>query len=122
LTKDVSKGPDRDIFFWVWNHNDLTGLILELPVVALCVGLFEAILLKPFYDLFAVHAFFVHTTHTDSQEFLIFFLDIGIQIPMHPFPDKSVHVLCDQEALCPFLINKQTSPEAQMWIFTNQIR
>ncbi len=37
-------------------------------------------------------------------------------------PDKSVHVLCDQEALCPFPINKQTSPEAQMWIFTNQIR
>lgn len=37
-------------------------------------------------------------------------------------PGKSVHVLCDQEALCPFPINKQTSPEAQMWIFTNQIR
>ena len=41
---------------------------------------------------------------------------------MHPFPDKSVHVLCDQEALCPFPINKQASPEAQMWIFTNHIR
>lgn len=37
-------------------------------------------------------------------------------------PDKSVHVLCDQEALCPFPINKQTTPAAQMWIFTNQIR
>ena len=37
-------------------------------------------------------------------------------------PEKSVHVLCDQEALCPFPINKQTSPEAQMWVFTNQIR
>ena len=37
-------------------------------------------------------------------------------------PEKSVHVLCDQEALCPFPINKETSPEAQMWIFTNQIR
>lgn len=35
---------------------------------------------------------------------------------------KSVHVLCDQEALCPFPINKQTSPAAQMWIFANQIR
>ena len=37
-------------------------------------------------------------------------------------PNKSVHVLCDQEALCPFRINKETTPAAQMWIFTNQIR
>lgn len=37
-------------------------------------------------------------------------------------PGKSVHILADQEALCPFAINKETTPEAQLWIFSNQIR
>lgn len=36
--------------------------------------------------------------------------------------EKSVHILADQEALCPFSINKDTTPESQLWIFTNQIR
>lgn len=37
-------------------------------------------------------------------------------------PGESVHILADQEALCPFAINKDTTPEAQLWIFSNQIR
>jgi len=36
-------------------------------------------------------------------------------------PGKSVYLMCDQAAFCPYPINKKTSPEAQLWIFTNQI-
>lgn len=36
-------------------------------------------------------------------------------------PDKSVHILCNQEALCPYPINKQATPDSQLWIFTNQM-
>jgi hypothetical protein len=34
---------------------------------------------------------------------------------------KSVHVLCNQENLCPFPINRKATPESQLWIFTNQL-
>lgn len=37
-------------------------------------------------------------------------------------PDKSVCCIADNEAWCPYPINKQTSEAAQLWIFTNQIR
>jgi len=37
-------------------------------------------------------------------------------------PNNSVHALCDLEADCPFLINKDTSEEAQTWLFANQIK
>lgn len=36
-------------------------------------------------------------------------------------PDKSIYALCDQEALCPYPINKRTTPAGQLWIFTRQI-
>lgn len=37
-------------------------------------------------------------------------------------PDKAVIALCDLEAFCPYPINMDTSPEAQLRIFANQIR
>ncbi|CCK81227.1 MULTISPECIES: AAA family ATPase [Desulfobacula] len=37
-------------------------------------------------------------------------------------PKKSVHVLCDQEAFCPYPINKETTEVAQQWLFGNQIK
>lgn len=37
-------------------------------------------------------------------------------------PGKSVHVLCDLEAFCPFHINQAGSEKTQAWIFSNQIR
>lgn len=37
-------------------------------------------------------------------------------------PSKSVHALCNQARLCPLAINKKTTPESQLWIFTNQIQ
>ncbi len=36
-------------------------------------------------------------------------------------PNKSVGGLFDLESDCPYPINKETSREAQIWIFTNQI-
>jgi hypothetical protein len=38
------------------------------------------------------------------------------------YPKKSVHPLVNQEAFCDGLINKETTPESQLWIFVNQIR
>ena len=35
--------------------------------------------------------------------------------------DKRIHVLSDIEAFCPFPINKDTSPEAQLWIFSSML-
>ncbi|NOX32533.1 MAG: AAA family ATPase [Deltaproteobacteria bacterium] len=40
----------------------------------------------------------------------------------YKYPKKSIHVLFDQEVFCPYPINKETTPESQLWIFTNQIR
>jgi len=37
-------------------------------------------------------------------------------------PGKSVHVLADLEAFCPFHINQAGSEKTQAWIFANQIR
>ena len=37
-------------------------------------------------------------------------------------PDKSVCLLCDLEASCPFPINRETSEHAQSWLFANQIQ
>lgn len=37
-------------------------------------------------------------------------------------PDKSVCLLCDMEAYCPFEINKGTSERAQSWMFARQIK
>ena len=37
-------------------------------------------------------------------------------------PDKSVCLLCDMEALCPFPINQESSEQAQSWMFSNQIQ
>lgn len=37
-------------------------------------------------------------------------------------PTKSVHVLCNQARLAPLPINKETTSESQLWIFTNQIQ
>lgn len=37
-------------------------------------------------------------------------------------PGKSVHVLADLEAFCPFHINQTGSEKTQAWIFSNQIR
>jgi len=37
------------------------------------------------------------------------------------YPDKSVHALVDQEAFCPYPINKEATLESQLWIFTNKI-
>lgn len=37
-------------------------------------------------------------------------------------PDKSVYLLCDLEALCPFPINKETTEQAQSWLFASQIQ
>lgn len=37
-------------------------------------------------------------------------------------PDKSVYLLCDLEALCPFKINMETTEQAQSWIFARQIQ
>nr|WP_321399382.1 AAA family ATPase [uncultured Desulfobacter sp.] len=36
-------------------------------------------------------------------------------------PEKSVCVLCDMEAMCPFQINEKTTEQAQDWLFANQI-
>lgn len=36
-------------------------------------------------------------------------------------PHQSVHVLCNQETVCPYPINKSATPDTQVWIFTNQI-
>lgn len=38
------------------------------------------------------------------------------------YPHKSIKALCDLEHACPFPINKETTREAQAWIFSNQIR
>ena len=35
---------------------------------------------------------------------------------------KSVILLCDLEALCPFPINRETTEQAQSWLFANQIQ
>lgn len=35
------------------------------------------------------------------------------------YPGKSVHALVDQEAFCPYSINGDTSPAAQLWIFSS---
>jgi len=40
----------------------------------------------------------------------------------YKYPEKSIHPLVDQEAFCPYPINKETTPESQTWIFTNQIQ
>lgn len=37
-------------------------------------------------------------------------------------PDKSIHVLADLEAFCPFHINQAGSEKTQAWIFSNQIK
>lgn len=37
-------------------------------------------------------------------------------------PERSIHALVNQEAFCPYPINKLPTPESQLWIFTNQIR
>jgi len=37
-------------------------------------------------------------------------------------PGKSVYMLCDLEALCPFPINMGTTEQAQSWIFAQQIQ
>jgi len=37
-------------------------------------------------------------------------------------PDKSVCLLCDLEAHCPLPINKETTDQAQLWLFSNHIR
>ncbi len=36
-------------------------------------------------------------------------------------PDKSIHALVDQEAMCPYPINQKATPETQLWLFTNKI-
>ncbi len=37
------------------------------------------------------------------------------------YPDKSIHVMCDQEVFCPYPINQKTTADSQLWIFTHQI-
>lgn len=37
-------------------------------------------------------------------------------------PEKTVRLLCDMEALCPFPINRETTAQAQSWMFANQIQ
>lgn len=37
-------------------------------------------------------------------------------------PEKSVALICDLEALCPFPINRETTERAQSWIFARQIQ
>ena len=36
-------------------------------------------------------------------------------------PDKTIKVLCDLEVECPYPINRNTTAEAQAWLFSNQI-
>ena len=38
------------------------------------------------------------------------------------YPGKSVHVLHDLEAFCPFKINRDTTQAGQTWLFAQQIR
>jgi len=37
-------------------------------------------------------------------------------------PDQSVYLLCDLESLCPFPINRETTEQAQSWMFASQIQ
>ncbi|MCG8632797.1 MAG: hypothetical protein MI863_03165 [Desulfobacterales bacterium] len=37
-------------------------------------------------------------------------------------PGKSIKALCDLEGGCPYFINRDTTPRAQMWLFTDRIR
>ena len=37
-------------------------------------------------------------------------------------PDKSVHLICNTSAMCPFPINMQATEESQSWRFANQIQ
>lgn len=37
-------------------------------------------------------------------------------------PTSSIRLLCDLEADCPFPINHETTEDAQLWMFTNQIQ
>lgn len=38
------------------------------------------------------------------------------------FPDKTVTIITERAALCPFPINKEAKEESQLWIFTNQMQ
>lgn len=38
------------------------------------------------------------------------------------YPEKSIHVLHDLEAFCPFEINSKMTEASQMWLFSQQIR
>jgi predicted ATPase len=37
-------------------------------------------------------------------------------------PEQSAYLICDQEGLCPYPINKNTGERAQTWIFGNQLK
>lgn len=37
-------------------------------------------------------------------------------------PTKSIRLLCDLEADCPFPINTETTEDAQLWMFSNQLQ
>ncbi len=38
------------------------------------------------------------------------------------YPTKSVHILCDLEAFCPYPINKETCEKTQAWLFAHHLQ
>ena len=46
----------------------------------------------------------------------LLFLDLK-----YKYPKKSIHPFVDQEAMCPYPINKEATPESQLWLFTDKI-
>ena len=38
------------------------------------------------------------------------------------YPNKSIHVLCDLEAFCPYPINRHTLEKTQAWLFANHLQ